>query len=182
VERRRGCRVPTTSERGGAPAAAGDEHRWELRLPPRSDRPAHAARGRRGWPLTRAGKLAARKRPRGVVAAGTMHYAVAFGKPRAPARVGGHRRATPAAPSRLDVPAGMRQKFRVAAPYFGVGWWWLFGVGGGRFVRAAAGAARLPVRRRRTNRKAAALSLIGISISHTTMVVVMSAFGGRKRG
>jgi hypothetical protein len=24
----------------------------------------------------------------------------------------------------------MRQKFRVAAPYFGVGWWWLFGVGG----------------------------------------------------
>jgi hypothetical protein len=133
-ERRRGCRVPTTPERGGAPAAAGDEHRWELRLPAavRPVRSCHR-RGVDGRPLTRAGTLAARKRPRGVVAAGTMHYAVAFGKPPTPARVGGCRRAARPSPcgSTTPLPCASFQGRAAVPSWGGVRWWssWWWGVG-----------------------------------------------------
>jgi hypothetical protein len=76
-----GAGFPRRRSGEGPSAAAGDEHRWEQRLPPMSDQAAHATgeekTGALRLPLTR--RLDSQSESDLVGGAGTMHYEVAFG-------------------------------------------------------------------------------------------------------
>jgi hypothetical protein len=156
VERRRGCRVPTTPERGRAPAAAGDEHRWEQRLPigVQPGCPCHR-RGLDGQPLTRAGKLAAAK---ATTRGGGSGDDALRGRFRQAACTRLCRRLPKGCPSLavwLDAPAPLRQlETPRSGAFYGVVVWWSSWLGevGPICTRRRRGPLGSPSGERRTNR------------------------------